>query len=259
MKSNKESEAITILSNACARNLPLSLRIIDDRTGTEYRSRFLILEETEQDDILIIEAPTSKGSLVMMNPGQKVRVSFSYNRQTRSFSGRLLGRGRVSLNSGTHVASLELRAPDHIASNERRGFYRVFLNHNSPVAVNLGVLAAGLGQPSRVRAREKGTLTDIGGGGLGFRLSDGKSLLLGVGVCVLLSFKLPGSDDQINLVGRICFSLRRSDLRQVFFGVQFVSVDSEVDSKRAVDRILRFTAERQRESLNKRIEGKSLT
>jgi c-di-GMP-binding flagellar brake protein YcgR len=255
MDDNKVSEATAILSNACERNLPLSLRVIGDGAGEEHRSRFLVLEEAKGGGILIIEAPTSKGSVVLMRPGQEVRVSFSHNRQKRIFSSQLLGRGKVKLNSGTAVPSLELLAPTHIPSSERRGFYRVFVNHGSPIPVTLGVLADRNSPASRVRSREKALLTDVGGGGLGFRLSEGKSLLLSVGVHVLISFKLPEKGEQVNLMGRVCFSLRRPDLREVFFGVQFVSVDSEVEYKRGVDSILRFAATRQRESLSKRIEG----
>ncbi|MBI5118591.1 flagellar brake domain-containing protein [Candidatus Poribacteria bacterium] len=255
MNANKVSEVTAILSNACERNLPLSLRVVGDGMTEEHHSRFLLLEETKGGGIIIIEAPTSKGSVVLMRPGQEVRVSFSHNRQKRIFSSQLLGRGKVKLNSGTAVPSLELLAPTHLPSNERRGFYRVFVNHGSPIPVSLGVLADRNGPASRVRTREKGFLTDIGGGGLGFRVAEGKSLLLSVGVHVLISFKLPENGQKINLMGRVCFSLRRTDLREVFFGVQFVSVDSEVEYKQGVDSILRFAATRQRESLSKRIEG----
>lgn len=104
-----------------------------------------------------------------------------------------------------------------------------------------------------MRSREKGLLTDLGGGGLGFRIPEGRSLLIGVGTRLSLSFRLPADDEQIKVLGRICFSLRRPELREAFFGVQFTELDSDVEYKRNVDRILRFVAERQRQSLSNRI------
>jgi hypothetical protein len=41
-------------------------------------------------------------------------------------------------------------------------------------------------------------------------------------------------------------------LQQIFSGVQFVEVDSDVNFKRSVDRILHFVAEQQRISLGNR-------
>lgn len=249
----KKAEAVEVLSSACALNLPLDMRIIGDRSKTDYRSRFLSFGEDPKKPVLLIEAPTSKGSVVPVRPDRSVKVMFSHNGRSRSFDSHILGRGKFKLSDTVTVPSLELLVPEEISSGEKRSFYRIFVADTPPIELNLGVLAEEEGGPRRIRSREKGLLTDLGGGGLGFRMPEGKSLLLSVGTRLSLSFRLPADDAEIKLLGRICFSLRRPELREVFFGVQFTELDFDVEYKRSVDRILRFVAERQRQDLSNRI------
>ncbi len=247
------TEVVEVLSGACALNLPLDLRIIGDRSKAEYRSRFLSFGENPKKPVLLVEAPTSKGSVVPLRPDRRVKVVFSYNGRNRSFESHILGRSKFRLSPTVTVPSLELLVPEEISSGEKRSFYRIFVADTPPIELNLGVLTEKKEGPRRIRSREKGFLTDLGGGGLGFRIPEGRSLLLGVGTRLSLSFRLPAEEEQIKVLGRICFSLRRPELREVFFGVQFTELDSDVEYKRSVDRILRFVAERQRQSLSNRI------
>lgn len=249
----KKSEAATVLSSACALNLPLDLRIIGDRSKTEYRSRFLNFDESSKKPVLLIEAPTSKGNVVPVRPDRRAKVLFSFDGRSRSFESHILGRGKFRLSPTVTVPSLELLVPEEISSGEKRSFYRIFVADTSPIKLDLGVLSKEEGGSRRIRSREKGLLTDLGGGGLGFRIAEGRSLLLGVGARLSLSFRLPGEDERIKVLGRICFSLRRPEVREVFFGVQFTELESDVEYKRSVDRILRFVAEWQRQNLSNRI------
>jgi c-di-GMP-binding flagellar brake protein YcgR len=142
-----------------------------------------------------------------------------------------------------------------VFSGGRRGFYRLLADEVETIEVRLGILADKEEGAGRVRWREKGALTDIGGGGLGFRIAEGKTLLLGPDTRLMLRFTLR-PDEEIRLLGKVCFSLRQSERREAFFGVQFIDLDSDLEYKRGVDRILHYVAEKQRLSLGERSGGK---
>ncbi len=251
--AEEKTGAISILSSACARNLGLDMRITGDKSTAAYRSRFLAIDPAGNEPILVIEAPTLKGSVVLIRPGQEIKVSFSDEGKKRTFKSTVLGRGKFNLNNEVTVPSLELPIPTLASSEETRSYYRLRMRDVRPVELTLGILAKEKGENRRVRSREKGILTDLGGGGLGFRIPEGRSLLLVVGARVFLSFRLPSDNEHIRILGRICFSVRRPELREVFFGVQFIEVDSDIEYKRSVDKILHFVAAQQRQGLGKRI------
>lgn len=251
MKSQeKKSESVSVLSSACAQNLPLDLRILQDRSKEEYRSRFLSINESRRRPALVIEAPTSKGGVVPIRSGSAVRVFFSEGERSLTFHSQVVGRGKFRLNPRVTVPSLELLVPEAVSSADKRNFYRIPVGD---IELSLGIFAQTRGRRDRIRAREKALLTDLGGGGLGFRIQEGKSLLLDTGSRLLLSFRLPNDDEPVRLLGRICFNIRRPELREAFFGVQFVDIDSDLEYKTGVDRILRFVAKHQRKNLGGRI------
>jgi len=239
------------LSSACAKNLSLDLRILDDTPPTTYRSRFLGLTERPREITLLIEAPTDRGSTIPVRPGQAVRITFTLADRDRYFETVVLDRGRHQLNPDVSIPALELQVPEKVVVEGKRSFYRVTFDYTHKLVAKLAILADDESGGTRVRGREKVVLTDLGGGGLGFRISEGKSLLLNPGTRVLLTFSL-GSEEEIKLRGRICFSLRQPELREAFFGVQFIDIESDIAYKRSVDSILHFVAEEQRRNLGER-------
>jgi len=252
----KNAEVVSILSRVCAQNLPLDLRIIGEEPASEYRSRFLNLDATREGLILIIEAPTSRGTIVPARPGEDTRVSFFYNGRDLSFVSQVLRRGKFSLSPTVNVPSLDLLVPEHASFSERRSFYRIVVTESPPIELKIGIFTE-TGKSRRIRSRVKGIITDIAGGGLGFCMSEGKSLLLAIGTRLLISFRLPDDEQEIKILGRICFTLRRSEVRQAFFGVQFMEIDSDIEYKQSVDKILRFVAERQRRMIKERTQTSS--
>ncbi len=247
-------ESFAALSQACFQNLPLDVRLPGEQTTETYRSRFLRSAEDAEPGILTIEAPTLRGNIVLLRPGQEIKVIFAYERIIHSFTTTVISRGRHQLNNEMTVSSLHLQWPEAISIGKIRSFYRLPIPEKNRMEVSLGIYSQTKNKSRRVRARENAVLTDIGGGGLGFRIAEGRSLLMGVDTRLFLSFCLPGDEESIKLVGRICFYLRRKDLREVFFGVQFIDIESDILYKRNVDKILRYVAEQQRLSLSYRID-----
>jgi c-di-GMP-binding flagellar brake protein YcgR len=134
---------------------------------------------------------------------------------------------------------------------EKRSFYRVHLNEDRRVDIKLEILTEGE-ETSRVRSREKGVITTIGGNGLGFYLPEGRSLLLNTDTRLQLKLKLQPEDEELRLLAKVRVRLRRPKARVIFFGVQFIDIDSDIRYKQSVDRILRFVAEEQRRHLAQR-------
>ena len=242
------------LAAACAKNLPLNLWVIGEHSPALYKSRFLGQDERSGETVVFIEAPADKGNIVPIRPGRQVKAIFTLNGQDYYFETSVLDRGKFQLNPQTSVPSLELQAPEEVLAEAKRGFYRVAIDAAEPIELRLGILAEDQDGGGRIRWRERGTLTDVGGGGLGFRISEGKSLLISPATRLLLRFKLDPEDEEIKLMGRVCFSLRQPELREAFFGVQFIDVESDVEYKRNIDRILHFVAETQRLSLGERTQ-----
>jgi c-di-GMP-binding flagellar brake protein YcgR len=256
-KKKKKAAPNPVLAAACARTVSIDLRIVDDKPATVYRSRFLGLEEgaEAEENALLIEAPALKGSIVPVRPSQRVKINFNLNGQDNYFEATVLDRGRYQLNPGLSVASLQLQTPEEVFSGGKRGFYRLLVEDTEEINVRVGILADSEEGAGRVRWREKGIITDIGGGGLGFRIAEGKSLLIGPDTRLMLRFKLR-PDEEIRLLGKVCFSLRQSELREAFFGVQFIDLDSDLEYKQNVDKILHYVAEKQRLNLGERSGGK---
>jgi c-di-GMP-binding flagellar brake protein YcgR len=248
-RKGKISPPNPALVAACDKNLPISMRIEGEKSTVVYRSRFLGIEERSEKIVLLIEAPAPKGSVVPIRPGRQAKITFALNDQENYFEAIVLARDRHQLNRETSIASLELEMPEEVFSGGKRGFYRLAIDGAEAIEVRLGILANDEGGSNRVRWREKAVMTDIGGGGLGFRISEGKSLLLSPGTRLLLRFKLRPEDEEIKLMGRICFSLRQPELREAFFGVQFIDLDSNIEYKQHVDRVLHYVADEQRRSL----------
>lgn len=251
-KKGKKGNVSPALLSACAKNLPIDLRIIGEQPTTAYRSRFLSLTQTRKESVVVIEAPVARGSVVPIRPGGEAKVTFTLSGKENYFTTTVLGRGRYQLNPQTSVASLELRTPDDVLSEGIRSYYRITVEDTPSTEVRLGILADDEGAATRVRWRERGVLTDVGGGGLGFRILEGRSLIIRPGTRLTLRFRLREDDEEIKLVGRVCFSIRRPDIRRAFFGVQFIDVESEIEYKQDIDRILHFVAEVQRHSLDER-------
>lgn len=253
LKRPKEPELMAVLADACVQNQPLGFRVIGEKSKTEYKSRFLGIDRSGTEPRLVIEAATLRGGVVAVRPGEGVKVSFSHNGRTRTFMSEVVGRSKFQLNPQLIVPSLELLIPENLSPWELRGYYRLSLSDASPIEVKISIFSEEESKPRRVRAREKGILSDVGGGGLGFRIPEGRSLLLGVGRLLSLSFLLDSEEEPAKLLGRICFSLRHPELREVFYGVQFVETEASIKYKQAIDRILRYIAQSQREKLQNRI------
>lgn len=256
-EDGEKSSCLAVLRVACSKNLPLDVRVLGEQSAETYRSRFLGISDrdTPVSKGLIIEAPTVKGNVVLMRPGQEIKVIFVYEGTFHSFNTRILDRERHQLNPQVTVSSLKLELPESLSTGKIRSFYRLPIPDSNRIELSLGIYAKQGARVRRIRAREKAFLTDLGGGGLGFRIPEGRSLLLSVDAHVFLSFRLPEDEEPIRLIGRVCFSLRKREMREMFFGVQFVETESDVQYKKNINRILRFVAEQQRLILSNRIDA----
>ena len=86
---------------------------------------------------------------------------------------------------------------------------------------------------------------------MGFRIIEGRSLFLNTGTRVQVKFRLNPQDEELCMLAHIRFRLRRPNAREVFFGLQFIEIDSDIKYKKNADKILRFVAEEQRRHLAK--------
>jgi len=255
MKTEKtrESQAFQILRDACTKRAPLDLRVFGRKKQDEYQSRFLQLDEYDDLPTITIEAPALEGENILVPLDREVEVSFLHKKQPHFFITLASGHGKFSLGRKKIIRSVELLAPNEIILAEKRSFYRVHLNEDRPIEIKLEILADEEEETGRVRSREKAIITTIGGNGLGFYLPEGRSLLLNVDTRLRLKFRLQPEEEELRLLGNIRFRLRRSKVREVFFGVQFNDIDSDIKYKQSVDRILRFVADEQRRHLSQRI------
>ncbi|RJP21139.1 MAG: flagellar brake protein [Candidatus Abyssobacteria bacterium SURF_5] len=245
----------SILSSVCQHNVSLDVRPMGEKSTEFYRSSFLAFQRDAIPPVLVIQAPTSKGRIILLRPGQKIKLVFVHNGVIYSCATAILGRVRHQLNREIDVAALQLQVPAALATGKIRSFYRLSIPRSRSLEVMVGIYTGKRGKQQRIRSREKAYMTDIGGGGMGFRIAEGRSLLLGVDTRLSLSFRLSEEDQPIRLLGKIGFYLRRRDVREVFFGVQFIEVDSDIAYKRNIDKILRYVAEQQRISLQSRLNA----
>jgi c-di-GMP-binding flagellar brake protein YcgR len=251
-RKTKEAETLAILRDVCISLARVELRLIGDRNATEYRSRFLQLDEYADEPTVTIEAPKLKGETIILPLDREVEISFLHKGRPNLFVTQVAGHGRTTVGRDIDTPSLVLPVPDEISIDEKRSFYRVQFDEDRAIEVKLGILADEKGESQRIRAREKGTITTIGGNGLGFRMPEGKSLLLNAGTRVQLKLRLAPGEKELKLLAVVRFRHRRPNAREVFFGVEFLDIDTDIKYKQSVNRILRFIAEEQRRYLASR-------
>jgi hypothetical protein len=252
MEKTKESEAFEILRDVCTRRATLDLRVFGRKKQDEYKSRFLQLDEYAELPTVTIQAPAPEGENILVPLDHEVEVSFLHMRQPHFFITLASGHGTFRVARKKIIRSLELLAPNEIVLAEKRNFYRVRLEEDRRVEIKLEILSED-DEAIRVRSREKGIITTVGGNGLGFYLPEGRSLLLNVDTRLRLRFRLQPDEEELKLLATIRFRLRRPKIREIFFGVQFIGIDSDIKYKQSVDRVLRFVAEEQRRHLSQRI------
>lgn len=118
-------QRIRILAEICDRNRPgMLVHHEPDKPTVRARTRFLQLT----DDTLYIDHPTAAARSLIVRPGKRVTVYFTWNDQRLAFGTRVTGRGKWR-DGALETLTLQLRVPEKIVKSQRRECYRLSLVH----------------------------------------------------------------------------------------------------------------------------------
>jgi len=244
----------TLIANACARNLPVEVALVERQTPYPLKSRFLRGSEVSQGEPIFIEAPTLFGSAVVIYPNEDVRVLMMVSGERYGFQSRVRRRTRIRLGKGVDVSSLELTYPARLLKLQRRRFYRAKIPALQPVTVHCITRhpeARGTKPKDRAELLEFDTIAlDISSGGMGLKLPKRHGKLGKPGARIALQFTVDEMD--VRLMAEIRYARPLPGSQDLFLGMQFIDWEDTLAGRRAINWISRYVVRRQRTELKKK-------
>lgn len=244
-----DGERDTILSQACARNLPIEVTLVGGPEPVTLRSRLLKTGES-----LIIEAPTREGSSVLLHPDEHLNVLMMFGGQRYGFRTLVRDRGRMHLGGEVQVSTLALEYPQKLLKLQRRRFFRVRIPGLQPLVVKCILRKEGEEDSSKDDGfvRFDTSAVDISSGGIAIKVPSGHASAVVIGRKAALVFRLQGFPRPLRLLAEIRNVRTTKESGETVAGLQFVEWHKTLAGRKAINIITRFVVRRQLTELKKR-------
>ncbi len=240
-----------VLEKACAQNAQLEIWTDIGEEPVRYRSRFLALDESTRPPHILIEVPSTTGTLAPLRKGDDFEVFFVIGGQRLAFISQIIARSQYTLNQSAVVNAIHVEFPEAVHRRQRRNFYRYdFLLSETPV-LEIGLEREGHRDE---QFRWSKTIRNLSAGGLCFILplgSYGPELARGGRLDLKFTLDLPDREELVEfpLVGEIR-SMRSVEIdakTHTVFGMLFCDMDtpSMIPFR---DHLLRFIVAKQRDA-----------
>ncbi len=245
------------LYRAVDENANITVYLIKDKKEEkdEYRSRFLGYDRKEK--VIFIDEVTGEGrSYQPLLKGEKIRVFFQYDEFRFIFSSEVLDKTYYAINERLKLPSYKIRMPQSLEDGDRRQFFRVPTPMDKPIIVEFKLYPYQSKEPMVDPENPegspkifKGVAIDISGGGIAIKAEKGNNFE--IGDIFDMKFKLSPQDKEfLYLKGIVRNKRKYFDTDLNIYGVEFVEENS-INFKKAINRIIRYVFERQREMLAK--------
>jgi len=248
-RSLSDKERDTILTEACARNLPVEVVPAEAEDKSSLRSRFLEGSGPAGAGI-VIEVPTRRGSRVMVHPDEALDVIFMLAGQKFGFRTKVGRRSKMSLGKDVEVPALVLAYPPKVYKLQRRRFFRVDIPVAKPLVVQCVVRDRKRGE-SEDLVRFETVARDISSGGIAIKVPESHLRLVKVGTRIALAFNIEGYRRGVHLLAEVRHIAQRPGGEHIA-GMQFVEWHKTLAGRRAINAITRYVVRRQRAELRKK-------
>lgn len=242
-----------------------------------WRVRILSLT----DEYVVIEQPTALGHPVKLNEGVELVGLIAIGQNRWMFKTRILGPTAGSLGGGRSIPGYKLAAPESVERCQRRNFYRIstvglvlpeveifeLIDPASAVIAetaskcNILDLQESMIAACKPRANQcvmpevgpsaRGTLVNIGGGGVGILFDAKEALAFDTNKLYWLQIGLsPHIPAPLAVSGRVRHT-HIDSAQRIYAGIAFEFGHNPGHEKFIVDQLLRYVAQIQREQLKR--------
>ncbi|MCK6439871.1 MAG: PilZ domain-containing protein [Planctomycetes bacterium] len=186
--------------------------------------------------------------------GTPLRVAFDHDDRGMNFLTEFRQRVIHREKGRKEQEAWRIAFPQTINIMQRREFYRVKTDLVNPVRISIEIPGheeeENISIIGEMDSFEEiaGTLWDVSGGGLSFRLALAPAFPLTRGMMLKMSMELPGTEGVTSLSGRLVYIKERADADKLYC-VQFTDAGADVDAKHALNNVLHYVAERERATL----------
>ncbi len=248
---------IDFLFRAIDENASITVYLLEDKKEEkdEYKSRFLGYSKKEK--VIFIDEVTGEGkSYKPLSKNEKIKVFFQYEDFRFLFSSQVVDKTFYAINERLKVPAYKIKFPEYLEDGDRRQFFRVPAPMDKPIRVKFLLYPQGAENPvvdpedpEGLPKEFKATAIDISAGGIAIK-PDGKETLE-IGDLLEMEFKLfPEDKEEIKLKGIIRNRRRYYETEYNVYGIEFIQ-ERSLAYRRAINKIMRYVFERQREMLAK--------
>ncbi len=246
-----------VLELASAYNTPLFITAEARGKTYRYKSRMLEVKKTGDAHTLVIDHPVTDGPAIALIPNISISVFFAINNERFLFEANAHRKTVFTLAGHRKVPALEITYPNTIKSGQRRAYYRVPIPIGKPISVEVGSLG-GINEwlaqepgawnfPTRVRF--EGRILNISVGGMLLAIKEGARSVPRVGTKLGLRFSLAPDETPVVLKGIVRRREKRDSVNVDAIAIEFIDTTEKFEYKLAVNRLYRYVAERQRETI----------
>lgn len=240
-----------VVHSAIARNAGIVLSLPSAGILRHHKSRFL----AETPDGVWVESPPEDRALVqeLIASQQPTGISFRQGAIKIVFSSPVLRHEPAyKINADVTVEAVLTRYPKEVKSIQRRNNYRVTVPTDSELRVRVWRMGPGVPVRDRPMAKQevKATLRDISLGGIGVTLEGDGGEPPKIGEEDRLRISLKGKDNELILEGRLRYPVcpEGSTVRG---GIQFKSLDKDIDGRQILAALTRIVGELTRAELRR--------
>lgn len=240
-----------VVHQAVDRNAAIVFSLPSAGILRHHKSRFL----AETPEGIWIEAPAGEGPLIeqLLLTGQPVGISFRHGHAKIIYSTPLCRRdAEYRINAEVTVEAVLTKFPDDVKTIQRRNNYRVPVPLDSEIKVRVWRLGPGVPVRDRPMSKQevKATVRDLSLGGVGVILEGegGAPPKISDADRLRISVKTPSTE--LILEGRLRYP-GQPDSPSVRAGIQFKSLDKDLDGRQTLTTLTRIVGELTRAELRR--------
>lgn len=240
-----------VVRSAIARNAGVVLSLPSAGLFRHHKSRFL----GECEEGIWIEVPAEEQLLVneLIISGQPTGISFKHGPLKIVFTSPVRQyQDQYRINAQTTVAAVLVAVPAEVKTIQRRSNYRVMVPEDAEFRVRVWRIGPGVPVRDRPMAKQeiKAKLRNISLGGLGVNFFGDEANPIKISTEDRLRVQLTGPELELILEGRLRYPKAPSG-NEVRGGIQFKSLDKDIDGRQALTILTRIVGELTRAELRR--------
>jgi len=258
MPAVETQDSVTLLLEACARNVPLDLHYDHPDTSptriepdTLYASTRMLTVNLKQ---IYLDSAQDIGKTVKVRIGHKIEAFFTLNDTMYQFKSKVTDLNcKIKLNNVVRLVGMCLAVPKTISEAQRREDHRVSFATLDPIAADIHEASEENPHCAPLGARRfLGRVVNLSRGGMAVRLAGDSRFRFQVNRRYYVTFRLPGDSGEFLVLAeaRHITDILKGEARLV--GFQFQRWPDPLEMRKTVGKISRFLVDLERKLLQNR-------